>query len=75
MLAGRRFDLALWEEPAQAAWHWSITAPGVLALSGEAASRTQAFDAARRAGLTLARLARRPAARVNAPAAPGSALP
>lgn len=56
MIAGRRFDLTLWEEPARDAWHWIITAPGVLALSGDAASELQALESACRAGRTLARL-------------------
>ena len=55
-IAGRRFDLSLWEEQDALAWHWTITAPGVLALSGEAATERQAFDDACRAGRTLADL-------------------
>jgi hypothetical protein len=66
-IAGRPFDLTLWDEPERGAWHWTITAPGVLALSGDAASKLQALDAACRAGRTLARL--------SAPAALGSLLP
>jgi hypothetical protein len=86
VLAGRRFDVTLWQEPGSEAWHWTITAPGVLTLLGEAPTRQQAVDAGRRAGLTLARLARRPRALdaagpqaeppgVNARAAPGLPLP
>jgi len=55
-IGGRRFDLTLWEDGGDGAWHWMITAPGVLALSGEAATERQALDDAQLAGRTLASL-------------------
>jgi hypothetical protein len=75
LLAGRSFDLTLWQEPNSEAWHWTITAPGVLSLLGEAKTRSQAIDAGRRAGLTLARLARRPDKAGDAPTAHAVSAP
>jgi len=51
---GKRFEIVLSEERGQS-WHWIITAPGELALSGDAASEIQALAAACRAGRALAR--------------------
>lgn len=56
VIAGRRFDLSLWADGDQGAWHWMITAPGVLALAGESTSERKALEDARRAGRTLAQL-------------------
>ena len=55
-IEGRRFELTLREQTG-GIWHWLITAPGKLVLSGDAASETQAFDSACSAGEALARLA------------------
>jgi len=51
---GRPFEIILSEETSRS-WHWIITAPGELALSGEAASEIQALASACRAGRALAR--------------------
>jgi len=51
---GKRFEIVLSEESGQS-WHWIITAPGELALSGAGASEIQALASACRAGRALAR--------------------
>jgi hypothetical protein len=56
IIDGRHFELTLCEQPG-GDWHWLITAPGKLVLSGDAASETQALEVAWSAGETLARLA------------------
>jgi hypothetical protein len=53
---GRTFELTV-REQAAGDWHWLITAPGQIVLSGGAPSETQAVASAREAGETLARLA------------------
>jgi len=53
---GKRFELTLRQQPC-GQWHWLMTAPGQLVLSGDAASETQALEVARGAGQMLARLA------------------
>jgi hypothetical protein len=52
---GKRFEITVSEQAGQS-WHWMITAPGELALSGDAASEIQALNCACRAGRALARL-------------------
>ena len=52
---GKRFEITLLEQAGQS-WHWIITAPGELALSGDAESEIQALNSACRAGRALARL-------------------
>lgn len=52
---GKAFELSV-REQAAGDWHWLITAPGQLVLSGGAASETQALDSARQTGEALARL-------------------
>jgi hypothetical protein len=53
---GKTFELTV-REQAAGDWHWLITAPGQIVLSGGAPSETQAVDTACRAGEALARLA------------------
>ncbi len=53
---GRTFELTV-REQAAGDWHWLITAPGQIVLSGAAPSETQAVDSACRTGEALARLA------------------
>lgn len=53
---GKHFELTVREQTG-GDWHWLITAPGELVLSGDAPSEIQALDHACRAGRTLARLA------------------
>jgi hypothetical protein len=53
---GKHFELSLRQQPC-GAWHWLMTAPGKLVLSGDAGSETQAVDAAFDAGQALVRLA------------------
>jgi hypothetical protein len=55
-LEGKTFELTL-REQACGHWHWLITAPGQLVLSGEAASETQARESACSTGQALVRLA------------------
>jgi hypothetical protein len=52
---GKAFELTV-REQAAGDWHWLITAPGQLVLSGAAASEMQALDSACRTGKALARL-------------------
>ncbi|HXY99263.1 MAG TPA: hypothetical protein VEI03_04640 [Stellaceae bacterium] len=52
---GKAFELSV-REQAVGDWHWLITAPGQLVLSGAAASEKQALDSARRTGQALVRL-------------------
>jgi hypothetical protein len=54
-IAGKAFEISVSAQP-QGGWHWLITAPGEIVLSGEAASEIQAIDCACRAGRALARL-------------------
>jgi len=51
---GKHFEITLLEQPG-CSWQWIITAPGELALSGDAASEIQALHCACRAGRALAR--------------------
>jgi hypothetical protein len=53
---GKHFELTVCVQPTQPKWHWIITAPGELALSGDADSEMQALQSACRAGRALARL-------------------
>ncbi len=53
---GKRFDLTVREQPTQENWHWIISAPGELVLSGEAVSEMKAMRSACRAGRAFARL-------------------
>ena len=53
---GKRFELTLRQQPC-GQWHWLMTAPGQLVLSGNAASEAQALEVAHGAGQTLARIA------------------
>jgi hypothetical protein len=55
-IAGKRFELTLRTLP-DGVWHWVITAPGQFVLSGDATSEVEAFESARAAAETLARLA------------------
>lgn len=52
-IEGKRFELTVRPE-GQRAWHWLITAPGEIVLSGEAASEGQALASAWQAGQVLA---------------------
>jgi hypothetical protein len=52
---GKPFELTVGAQPG-GGWHWLITAPGEIVLSGEAPSEMQAMDCACRAGKALARL-------------------
>jgi hypothetical protein len=52
---GKQFELTVREQP-DGDWHWLITAPGELVLSGEAPSEMQAMQSACRAGRAFARL-------------------
>ncbi len=52
---GKAFELSVREEAA-GDWHWLITAPGQLVLSGAARSEMQALASACRTGKALARL-------------------
>ncbi len=53
---GKAFELSV-REQAAGDWHWLITAPGQLVLSGTASSERQALDCAHRTGRALAQLA------------------
>lgn len=53
VIDGKRFEVVLLEEGSES-WRWCITAPGELALSGEATSEIQALHRAGRAGRALA---------------------
>jgi hypothetical protein len=55
-IKGRTFELTV-REQAGGDWHWLITAPGQIVLSGGAPSEAQAVDSACQAGEALARLA------------------
>jgi hypothetical protein len=55
-IEGKKFDLTVREQPSQETWHWIITAPGELVLSGDAGTEIQAMRSACRAGRALARL-------------------
>jgi hypothetical protein len=54
-IEGKTFELTV-REQAAGDWHWLITAPGQIVLSGGAPSETLAVDSARQAGEALARL-------------------
>lgn len=56
-IEGKKFHLTVREQPSRETWHWIITAPGELVLSGEASSEIQALRSACRAGRAFARLA------------------
>ena len=53
---GKRFELTLRQQPC-GQWHWLMSAPGQLVLSGNAASEAQALEVARGAGQALVRVA------------------
>ena len=53
---GKRFELTLLQQPC-GQWHWLMSAPGQLVLSGNAASEAQALEVARGVGQTLAQIA------------------
>jgi hypothetical protein len=53
---GKRFELTVCEQP-HGGWHWFITAPGQLVLSGNAPSEGLAQQSARDTARALARLA------------------
>jgi hypothetical protein len=55
-IEGRHFELTVREQP-HGDWHWLITAPGQLVLSGDAPSEVLAQQVARDAARALARLA------------------
>ena len=55
MIDGKRFELSI-RAQGDGEWHWLITAPGEIVLSGDAPSEMQALDSACRAGRALARL-------------------
>src|SRR5258708_29393892 len=55
-IEGRHFELTVREQP-HGDWHWLITAPGQLVLSGDAPSELLAQEAARDTARALARLA------------------
>jgi hypothetical protein len=55
-IEGRHFELTVREQP-HGDWHWLITAPGQLVLSGNAPSELKAQEWARDAARALARLA------------------
>jgi hypothetical protein len=52
---GKRFEVTL-NLQRDGDWHWLISAPGEIVLSGSARSEMQALDSACRAGRALARL-------------------
>jgi len=54
-IEGKSFELSI-RQQAAGDWHWLITAPGQIVLSGAAASEMQALDSACRTGKALARL-------------------
>lgn len=54
-IAGKPFELSV-RQQAVGDWHWLITAPGQIVLSGAAPSEMQALDSACRTGKALARL-------------------
>jgi hypothetical protein len=53
---GKRFELTLRQQPC-GQWHWLMSAPGQLVLSGNAASEAQALEVAHGAGQALVRVA------------------
>jgi hypothetical protein len=55
-LDGKEFELTVRQEP-EGIWHWLITAPGELVLSGDAGSEVEALECACQLGRALARLA------------------
>jgi hypothetical protein len=55
-IEGRLFELTVREQP-HGDWHWLITAPGQLVLSGDAPSEVLAQEVACDAARALARLA------------------
>jgi hypothetical protein len=55
IITGKLFDITLTPQR-DGDWHWLITAPGEVVLSGSAPSEMQALDSACRAGRALARL-------------------
>ncbi len=55
MIDGKRFELTLREQIA-GGWHWLISAPGELVLSGDAATEVQALQSACEAARAVARL-------------------
>jgi hypothetical protein len=54
-LGGKPCDLILHQE-ASGRWHWLMTIPGLLVLSGSAPSESAAIDYARSAAEALAQL-------------------
>lgn len=55
VIDGKRFELTVTAAP-DGDWHWLISAPGEMVLSGGAPSEMQAMNSACRAGRALARL-------------------
>jgi len=55
-IEGKHFELTVREQP-HGDWHWLITAPGQLVLSGDAPSEVLAQQSARDTARALARLA------------------
>jgi hypothetical protein len=55
VIDGKRFELSVSAAPA-GDWHWLISAPGEIVLSGGAPSEIQAINSACRAGRALARV-------------------
>lgn len=55
-IEGKKFDLTVREQPSRDNWHWIISAPGELVLSGDAVTEMQAMLSACRAGRAFARL-------------------
>jgi hypothetical protein len=54
-IEGKPFELSV-RQQVGGDWHWLITAPGHIVLSGAAPSEMQALDSACRTGKALARL-------------------
>jgi hypothetical protein len=55
IIEGAVFEVGA-QEQSDGVWHWLITAPGRLVLSGEAPNETQALLSAFRAGQALAKM-------------------
>jgi hypothetical protein len=55
IIDGKRFELTL-REQMDGEWHWLMTAPGQIVLSGGAANETQALQSAWSVGEALVRL-------------------
>ena len=55
VIDGKRFELTV-TAASEGDWHWLISAPGEMVLSGGAPSEMQAMNSACRIGRALARL-------------------